>query len=129
MPFEFKNIGYITSNEITEFILKNEKSYNFGDVNDDELIGFNEKSKVYECYIKNRLVGFIILQYMYLNECEYEYEIHIGKLVNDRRVKFKMLYTLSLSGFSFFTTAEIFSSFGEIAKNFSLTDGYFPFMK
>ena len=88
MPFEFKNIGYITSNEITEFILKNEKSYNFGDVNDDELIGFNEKSKVYECYIKNRLVGFIILQYMYLNECEYEYEIHIGKLVNDRRVKF-----------------------------------------
>lgn len=32
MPFEFKNIGYITSNEITEFILKNEKSYNFGDI-------------------------------------------------------------------------------------------------
>lgn len=92
MPFEFKNIGYITSNEITEFILKNEKSYNFGDINDNELVGFDEKSKVYECYIKNRLVGFIILQYMYLNECEYEYEIHIGKLVNDRGVKFKSIF-------------------------------------
>lgn len=87
MPFEFKNIGYITSNEITEFILKNEKSFNFGDINDNELVGFNEKSKVYECYLNKRLVGFIILRYIYLNE--YVYEIYIGKLVNERRIKFK----------------------------------------
>ena len=92
MTFEFKNIGCIARNRITEFILKNKAAYNFGDINDNELISFDEKSKVYECYIKNRLVGFIILRYMYLNECEYEYEIYIGKLVNDRGVKFKSIF-------------------------------------
>ena len=87
MTFEFKNIGCIASNKITEFILKNKAAYNFGDINDNELISFNEESKVYECYINERLVGFIILRYIHLNE--YVYEIYIGKLVNERRIKFK----------------------------------------
>ncbi len=92
MNFEFREARDV-SDEIKKFIFQNPKSYNFGnESNINKPIVLPEGSKVYECYIKNRLVGFIILQYMYLNECEYEYEIHIGKLVNDRGVKFKSIF-------------------------------------
>lgn len=85
MTFEFKNIGCIASNKITEFILKNEKAYNLKYINDNESIVFDEKSKIYECYLNEVLVAFIILEVWYYGD---GYEIIFGTLTDDTNVHF-----------------------------------------
>ena len=85
MTFEFKNIGCIASNKITEFILKNEKAYNLRYINDNEPIVFDEKSKIYECYLNEVLVAFIILEGWYYGD---GYEIIFGTLTDDTNVHF-----------------------------------------
>ena len=85
MPFEFKNIGCIASNKITEFILKNKKAYNLKYINDNKSIVFDEKSKIYECYLNEVLVAFIILEVWYYGD---GYEIIFGTLTDDKNVHF-----------------------------------------
>ncbi len=85
MTFEFKNIGCIASNKITEFILKNKKAYNLKYINDNESIVFDEKSKRYECYLNEVLVAFIILKVWDYGD---GYEIIFGTLTDDTNVHF-----------------------------------------
>ena len=89
MYFKFKNIGHIVCKAITEFMLQKKESYNLGD-ND---VAFSKASKVYECYLNENLVAFIILTYCFKTneeiEDNYFYEIIFGKLTNDENVKFK----------------------------------------
>ena len=85
MTFEFKKIGCIASNKITEFILKNERAYNLRYINDNEPIVFDEKSKIYECYLNEVLVAFIILEVWDYGD---GYEIIFGTLTDDTNVHF-----------------------------------------
>ena len=85
MTFEFKKIGCIASNKITEFILKNERAYNLRYINDNEPIVFDEKSKIYECYLNEVLVAFIILEVWDYGD---GYKIIFGTLTDDTNVHF-----------------------------------------
>ena len=85
MTFEFKKIGCIASNKITEFILKNERAYNLRYINDNEPIVFDEKSKRDECYLNEVLVAFIILEVWDYGD---GYEIIFGTLTDDTNVHF-----------------------------------------
>lgn len=92
MNFEFREARDV-SDEIKKFIFQNPKSYNFGNKsNINEPIVLPEGSKVYECYLNEKLVAFIILQYFpKTDECikdNYLYEIMFGKLINDESIHF-----------------------------------------
>lgn len=63
MDFEFRNIGECISNEIKNFIFSNKQAFYPDEefVIDDINCCINKGSKVYECYVDNRLIAFIIL--------------------------------------------------------------------
>ncbi|HHK6005503.1 TPA: hypothetical protein ACQWFH_001463, partial [Neisseria subflava] len=82
MNFEFREARDV-SDEIKKFIFQNPKSYNFGNKsNINEPIVLPEGSKVYECYLNEKLVAFIILKYFpktdeFIKD-NYLYEIMFG---------------------------------------------------
>ena len=92
MNFEFREARDV-SDEIKKFIFQNPKSYNFRNKsNINEPIVLPEGSKVYECYLNEKLVAFIILQYFpktdeFIKD-NYLYEIMFGKLINDESIHF-----------------------------------------
>ena len=92
MNFEFRETRDV-SDEIKKFIFQNTESYNFGnESNINKPIVLPEGSKVYECYLNEKLVAFIVLEYLpKTDECikdNYLYEIIFSKLINDESIHF-----------------------------------------
>lgn len=87
MDFEFRNIGECISNEIRNFIFSNKQAFYPDEefVIDDINCCINKGSKVYECYVDNRLIAFIILNLKIRNGSSC-YEILFGKF--DKNVHF-----------------------------------------
>ena len=80
-----KILDVLPATKLQNLFLKIRRAYNLKYINDNKSIVFDEKSKIYECYLNEVLVAFIILEVWYYGD---GYEIIFGTLTDDKNVHF-----------------------------------------